>query len=416
LRRRFQDARAPPVRPSEVTGRTVWRIQDSATRAGLLVLALAAGAVVAVVGLAVDSHRLAFAGLAIAIALAGVAAAFLIVTERRRHEAAERELTSEARFLESLVETMGSIAGDADVLERTREEAERLFEARAQLLAPGQRPRRAPAENAIVIPLKARDNEIGALRLTRSRPFDRDDVVRATVLADFAAREHENEQLLEDARVRETERSRLSDQLITAEQDERRRLANELHDGAVQSLSGVALLLDAGLNSIQEGRSTEAREIIERALERHRATIGQLRDLSFNLEPVVLRDQGFGPAVRALTDQIALTHHMRVEVDVEAAEKLAGQTQAAVYQIIREAIDQAVRRGPPHTLSVTMHEAADGGIETAIADDAPGERRRRSLEELAERARTLNGVLTVDQGEDAGTTVRLVLPPYATAR
>jgi signal transduction histidine kinase len=366
--------------------------------------------------LAVDRPRLAFAGLAIAIALAGVAAAFLIVTERRRHEAAERELTSEARFLESLVETMGSIAGDADVLERTREEAERLFEARAQLLAPGQRPRRAPAENAIVIPLKARDNEIGALRLTRSRPFDRDDVVRATVLADFAAREHENEQLLEDARVRETERSRLSDQLITAEQDERRRLANELHDGAVQSLSGVALLLDAGLNSIQEGRSTEAREIIERALERHRATIGQLRDLSFNLEPVVLRDQGFGPAVRALTDQIALTHHMRVEVDVEAAEKLAGQTQAAVYQIIREAIDQAVRRGPPHTLSVTMHEAADGGIETAIADDAPGERRRRSLEELAERARTLNGVLTVDQGEDAGTTVRLVLPPYATAR
>src|SRR5437870_4234199 len=388
----------------------------SSTRAGLLVLAFAAAAVLAVVALAAGSHTLALAGLALAIALAGLAAAYLIVSERRRHEAAEKELTSEARFLESLVETMGAIAGDADVLERTRQEAERLFEARARLLRAGERPQRAPAENAIVIPLRAHDEEVGALRLTRDRPFDRDDLVRATVLADFATREHENAQLLEDARVREAERSRLSDQLLTAEQDERRRLANELHDGAVQSLSGVALLLDAGLNSISEGRGEEAQEIIGRALVRHRATIGQLRNLSFNLEPVVLRDQGFAPAVRALTDQIALAHRVRVELDVDAADLLAGKTQAAVYQIIREALDQAVRCGPSGLLMITMRETEDGGIETAITDDAPGERRRRSLDELAERARTLNGVLTVDQGEGSGTTVRVVLPPYATAR
>ena len=389
---------------------------DIASRAGLLVLAFAAAAALVVLAIALGSHPLTLAALALAIVVAGIVAASLIVTERRRHEAAEEELTSEARFLESLVETMGSIAGGADVLERTRQEAERLFEARARLLSPGERPRQAPAENAIVIPLQAHDEEIGALRLTRDRPFERDDVVRATVLADFAAREHENAQLLADARVREAERSRLSDQLITAEQDERRRLANELHDGAVQSLSGVALLLDAGLNSVVEGRSKEGEEIIGRALERHRATIGQLRNLSFNLEPVVLRDQGFGPAVRALTDQIALAHHMHVEVDVEAAERLAEKTQAAMYQIIREALDQAVRRGPPKTLKVTMSETADGGVETTIADDAPGERRLRTLEELAERARTLNGLLTVDQGEGAGTTIRVVLPPYATSR
>jgi signal transduction histidine kinase len=388
----------------------------SSTRAGLLVLAFAAAALLAVVGVALGSGALTVVGLALAVALAGVVAAYLIVTERRRHEAAEQELTSEARFLESLIETMGSIAGSADVLERTREEAERLFEARAMLLEPGERPRRAPAENAIVVPLRTHEEEIGALRLTRDRPFDRDDVVRATVLGDFAAREHENAQLLEDAQVREAERSRLSNQIITAEQDERRRLANELHDGAVQSLSGVALLLDAGLNSIEEGRSDEARQVIGRALERHRATIGQLRSLSFNLEPVVLRDQGFAPAVRALTDQIELAHHVHVELDVDAAEQLAEQTQAALYQIIREAVDQAVRRGPPQALSVLIRQTAEGGVETSISDDAPGERRRRSLEEMEERARTLNGDLTVEHGAAGGTTVRVVLPPYAGAR
>jgi two-component system sensor histidine kinase UhpB len=283
------------------------------------------------------------------------------------------------------------------------------------MLSPGERPRRAPAENAIVIPLKAREEEIAALRLTRERPFDRDDLVRATVLADFAAREYENARLLAEAQVREVERSRLTDQLITAEQDERRRLANELHDSAVQSLSGIALLLDAGLNSIAQGRDEEAREIIGRALERHRATIGELRDLSFNLEPVVLRDQGFAPAVRALTDQVAIEHGVQVELDADAGEELAEKTQAALYQIIREALNQAILRGPPETLSVVLRRTDDGGIETRISDDAPGERRRRSLDELVERARTLNGQLTFEPGENGGTTVRVVLPPYTAA-
>ena len=65
---------------------------------------------------------------------------------------------------------------------------------------------------------------------------------------------------------------------------------------------------------------------------------------------------------------------------------------------------------------MTVRQAPDGSVETSISDDAPGERRRRSLEELEERARTLNGDLIVEQPAGGGTTVRVVLPPYATAR
>jgi signal transduction histidine kinase len=322
------------------------------------------------------------------------------------------ENSTEARFLEALVESLASVADGRDVLEQTRREAARLFDADAQLLAPGEEVGPASVENTIVTPLKVRDEEIAVLRLTRERPFDREDVVRATVLANFAAREHENSRLLAEAKVREAERSRLSDQLITAEQEERRRLADELHDSAVQALSGIALLLDAGLHSISQGREDEATDIISRALARQRDTIGQLRDLSFNLEPVVLRDQGFVTAVRALTDQIGIAHGVSVELDVDAGERLGEKAQAAVYQIIREALNQAVRRGPPQSVSVTVHEVDDGGFETRIADDAPGERRRRSLDELAERARTLNGELLFEQGDNGGTTVRVVLPHY----
>ena len=356
--------------------------------------------------------------LAAALALGALAAAafslYLIARERRRHERAEEALAGQASFLESLVDSMAAIASTLDpdeILELTRREAERLFDARVTLVEPGANSN--PAENAIVIPLRVREYEIGALQLSRRRAFGRDDSVRATVLADFAGRAIENARLLAEAQVREAERARLSDQLITAEQEERRRLALFLHDTSVQSLSGIALMLDAGLHSIENDRLDEAKTVIGSALVRHRDSIRSLRDLSFNLEPVVLRDQGFAPAVQALADQIGIEQQLRLNIDVDAAEALAERAQAALYQIIREALHGAISRGPPTWISVRIDRDADGGFETTISDDAPGERRRAIFDSIAVRARTLNGRVTIDQGEDGGTTVRVTLPPYS---
>jgi signal transduction histidine kinase len=233
------------------------------------------------------------------------------------------------------------------------------------------------------------------------------------VLADFAARAVENAQLLAEAQVREAERARLSDQLITAEQDERRRLALFLHDTSVQSLSGIALMLDAAKQFAVEGRGEEADTVIANCLTRLRDTIRGLRDLSFNLEPVVLRDQGFGPAVHALAEQVGLSSEVRVDFDVAAAESLAEKAQAALYQIIREALTQSARRGPPTTIKVAVRALEGGGVETLITDDGTGERRRASFETLEERARPLNGTVEAESTDEAGTTVRVVFPAYS---
>src|SRR5206468_4992365 len=126
----------------------------SSTRAAALVAVVAAAAVVSVTGLALGSSWLAFAGLAVAIVGAAGFALHLIVTERRRHEVVEEELSAQSSFLESLVESMGSIAATLDpdeVLERTRREAKELFSAKTALLRPGER----PAQNdAVVLPLR----------------------------------------------------------------------------------------------------------------------------------------------------------------------------------------------------------------------------------------------------------------------
>jgi signal transduction histidine kinase len=207
-------------------------------------------------------------------------------------------------------------------------------------------------------------------------------------------------------------RREATEQVLAAEQDERRRIALFLHDGPVQSLAGVALLLDAAIDFARRGESDRAAEILETALTRTRATIGELRDLSFNLEPVVLRDHGFSSAVAALAQDKGIEHGIQIELDVAAAEQLGERAQAALYQIVRESLEGAIRRGPPQTFSVRITHRSDDSLEVLIHDDAPGERRRRSIEALAERARTLHATLTVEH-EDGGSTLRLELPVYA---
>ncbi len=292
-----------------MTGRFARAPTSTFTRASLLVAGVVAGAVVAVLGLAVDVQWLALIGLLVAVVAAGVLAASLLVTEQERDERIEAEI------------------------------------------------KRLSAEHA-----------------------------------------------------------RLSDQLITAEQEERRRLALFLHDGPVQSMSGIALMLDAVVSAVEQGRSDEAGRILGSALDKQRATIRSLRELSFQLEPVVLRDQGFGPAVRALAEQLGISNRIQIDLDVDRAETLAEHAQVAIYQIIREALHQAIRRGPPTRVSVRVIEGPGGAVETLIADDAPGERRRASFDAIAERARSLSGRLTVDPGEDGGTAVRVVLPSYRVRR
>jgi len=205
------------------------------------------------------------------------------------------------------------------------------------------------------------------------------------------------------------------DRLIAAEQDERRRLALFLHDGPVQNLAGIALMIDAALHSLESGRTDDARSVLTTALERHRATIRELRDLSFVLEPVVLRDQGFGQALRALADRLGTAHAVRIDLRIDDGNRIGETAQVALYTIVRELLDQAIRRGPPERIAVEMRPTADGSLETSVTDDAEPERRRRTFEAIEERVKQLHGRISV-QADAAGTRVLVILPAYAIRR
>ncbi len=387
---------------------------------GVLVACTVGAALVGALGLAFGEASVAAGGLVASTAFFGAFALYLIVTERRRHESAEDELQAQATFLGSLVDSIGAVSSTLDaseILERTCEEARRLFDARSARILPAGKTRQdeaLPGGERMIVPLAVHGELLGDLELTRPEPFHRWDHMRATVLADFAARAVENSRLLEEARDREAERERLTERLITAEQDERRRLSLFLHDGPLQSMSGIALMHDAAIAAIEDGRPEDAEKVMRNSLEKERDTIRVLRDLSFAIEPLVLRDAGFFAAVRALGDQIEATHRITVLTDVEAGERLGEKTQVALYQIIRESLNQAVRRRPLK-IEVAVRERDDGGFETEIADDGVEERRRASIEAIDERVKILNGRLSIDAGEQGGTLVRVVVPPYVAA-
>jgi signal transduction histidine kinase len=385
---------------------------------GLLLACTVGAALVGALGLAFDTLEVAVGGLIASTTFFGAFAVYLIVNERRRHEYAEDELQAQTTFLESLVDSIANVSStlDADeILERTRDQARRLFEAQeAHVRKPGQAATDGGPGERLVIPLAVRGERIGDLEIVRTDPFHRWDHMRATVLADFAARAVENARLLEEAREREAERARLTERLITAEQEERRRLSLFLHDGPLQNMSGIALMHDAALAAVRDGRYEDAANVIESSLEKERDTIRTLRDLSFAIEPLVLRDAGFPAAVRALGDGIEEAYRITVSTAVDEGERLAEKAQVALYQIIREAVNQAVRRKPKR-IEVTLREIADGGVEVDISDDGVLERRRAALEAIDERVKVLNGRMSVETADEGGTQVRVVVPSYVAA-
>src|SRR5262249_27389639 len=113
---------------------------------------------------------------------------------------------------------------------------------------------------------------------------------------------------------------------------------------------------------------------------------------------------------------LGLSHGIQFDLDLDTGETLAEKAQVALYQIIRETVDMAIRRGPPKRISIAVSTGDDGSVDTVIADDGTGERRRSTFGWAAGRARTINGNLLVESGIDGGTAIRIVLPSYVARR
>ena len=198
---------------------------------------------------------------------------------------------------------------------------------------------------------------------------------------------------------------------LFAERAERRRIAERLHDGPVQHVAALAQMLDAAVHALEVDDAAAGKRVAARALEVARDAAEELRGIVSGLEPVALHEVGLEAAVRELAERTAGRRGSSVEVAIDG-EGLGEGASSSLFQVIREALDQAIRRGPPTAVTVSLTQTPTGGVELVISDDGAPERRQAVIDGLAERAAELNGTFEARR-DGPVTTIRLVLPPSA---
>ncbi len=211
----------------------------------------------------------------------------------------------------------------------------------------------------------------------------------------------------------EAERRQVVSRLLRAEQQERRRIASELHDDTVQVLAASLLALDrlAGCTDVDAIRGVA--ESTRRTLA---AATDRTRRLMFELRP----PQGLARAVRELASQAGREADLDVEVTVPS-EPLAFMVEEVAYRTVREAVANVRRHARARRLEIQI-AASDGTLRGSVRDDgrgfdparigrrAHGVRLHLGIETLLERAELAGGRATVDSKPGEGTEVTFELP------
>lgn len=204
---------------------------------------------------------------------------------------------------------------------------------------------------------------------------------------------------------------RASERLLTVQEDERRRIARELHDGVGQVLTALALTLDAepgGPNGSNGPIRSAARQLTDTAL-------AETRDLADRLRPARLDEIGLVHALRDLARRAGFPVHIDAAADATDRDLLSASARVEVYRIVQEALANAARHsGAPDAEVVITRDQRSLVIRVTDAgagfDPVDAAQAGIGLAGMRERAELLGAVLHIASSPGAGTRVRLEVP------
>jgi len=212
----------------------------------------------------------------------------------------------------------------------------------------------------------------------------------------------------------EAERLRAGSAALRAQEQERARVARDLHDEVNQSLTGLLLRLEA----VREAASPELEPEIAGTKALANQAMRELLSLARQLRPTALDDLGLTAAISGQVDQIA-----RGEIEATFSQEgdfsdLGDDVQLVVYRVAQEALTNAARHSGAAQIAVTLRRDDENGIELEVADDGRGfafEQSERGLGigGMRERALLVGGELTIESRPGHGTTVRLSISERA---
>jgi len=210
----------------------------------------------------------------------------------------------------------------------------------------------------------------------------------------------------------EAERRRAGSAALHAQEEERARVARDLHDEVNQSLTGLLLRLEAAREAAPpelEDELAETKALANQAMR-------ELLSLARQLRPTALDDLGLAAAIGGQVEQLGRGEiEARLEVEGDFSD-LGDDAQLVVYRVAQEALSNAARHSGATEVEVRLRRAGDGGVALEVTDDGRGfafdeQQRGLGIGGMRERALLVGGELTIESRPDAGTTVRLTVPP-----
>jgi signal transduction histidine kinase len=268
--------------------------------------------------------------------------------------------------------------------------------------------RKLGARSALYVPLLVRDEAIGVIAVhdkTGPDPRFRDaDLRLAEIFAGRAAVAVElRQRVARDALER----------VLSAQEDERRRLARELHDETGQALTSILL----GLRGLEEAKDEEAlRAAVTEVRELVRSTLQDVRRLAVELRPKTLDDFGLVAALERLTESFGEQTGIAVEFAPNVGEnRLPPDVETALYRIVQESLTNVVKHARAGHVSVVLTQK-NGSISVVVEDDGVGFEPARArdgglgLVGMRERIGILGGSVTVESRPGAGTTFVAEVP------
>ncbi len=204
-------------------------------------------------------------------------------------------------------------------------------------------------------------------------------------------------------------------QVTAAEEEERQRIARELHDGLGPALASLNIRLLTVHKLLERDGHPVAGEIRELA-EQVQAGIRDIRGLIHDLRPVALDELGLVPALREHLARCEREHGLAVEFAADQGERLPASVETALFRIVQEAVNNVLRHAQAQHVYVTLMRDADR-VELQVADDGQGfdtqlpySGRHVGLWSMRERVEQLGGQFEVRSASGQGTTVTTVVP------
>jgi two-component system sensor histidine kinase UhpB len=211
----------------------------------------------------------------------------------------------------------------------------------------------------------------------------------------------------------EAERRESGRRALAAQETERKRVAQELHDEVGQSLTAVLLQL----NDVAARVPPELRLEIMHAQEAARGSLEDVRRVARQLRPEALDDLGLPSALAALSSRFTEQTGLRVRRRIEPLPPLPPDTELVLYRVAQECLTNVARHAEARVVELEVTDL-DGTVELRVRDDGcgfrPAARDGHGIQGMRERAMLVGAELSIGGGEQGGTEVRLRVPLEAT--